>query len=61
MDVDYGDYSFRSYSKEDDKWCFPEKRTVNRTLGTTQTAEISIEAFYGDRLLIDSDNFSIYC
>lgn len=61
MDVDYSDYSLSSYDKEDDKWYFPEPRTVNIALTTTQTAEISIEAVYEDRLLTDSNNINIYC
>lgn len=60
-DVEYDDYSMSWYDKEDDKWYFPEKRTVNIELESTQTAEISIEAFYEDKLLEEYEEFEIYC
>ncbi|TYA89198.1 PIN domain-containing protein [Seonamhaeicola marinus] len=61
MDVYYSDHSLSSYDKEDDKWYFPEPRTVNIALATTQTAEISIEAIYEDRLLNKNNDISIFC
>lgn len=61
MDVYYSDYSLSSYDKEDDKWYFPEPRTVNIALATTQTAEISIEAIYEERLLNNNNEIEINC
>ena len=59
--VDYNDYSMSVYDKEDSKWLMPEERSVKLHLGTTQTIEIEIEAFYEDREELDSDDFGIHC
>lgn len=46
--VTYNDYSSSVYDKEDDKYYFVEKNTIEISYSSTQTAEISIEAYYED-------------
>lgn len=46
--VIYDDYSFSSYDKEDDKYYFVEKAQREIEMATTQTAEISLEAYFED-------------
>lgn len=47
-DVTYDDYSHSVYDKEDDKYYFYESQTRTIEVETTQTTEISIEAYFED-------------
>jgi hypothetical protein len=49
------------YDKEDDKYYFSENNTVKINLTTTQTAEISIEAYFDDGELPEEADVIINC
>lgn len=60
-EVTYDDYSHSIYDKEDDKYYFYESATTTIEIETTQTAEISIEAYFEDGEEPEDANVNIYC
>ncbi|SHG01830.1 PIN domain-containing protein [Flavobacterium defluvii] len=60
-EVIYNDYSFSSYDKEDDKYYFVEKAQRQISMATTQTAEISLEAYFEDGEKPEDADVSINC
>lgn len=48
-DIEQDDYSQASYDKEDDVYYFVEKVKVNHKISITQSAEISIEAYFEEK------------
>jgi predicted RNA-binding protein Jag len=59
--VTYDDYTFSSYDKEDDKYYFIEKATRQIEMQNTQTAEISLEAYFEDGEKPEDADVSINC
>lgn len=60
-EIEYNNFSLSSYDREDYSWSMPERTHTRLKMETTQTAEISIEAIYDDKLIDDIDDYSIRC
>ena len=57
----YNDYTYSSYDKEDDKYYFTERVNRHLSMETTQTAEISVEAYFEDGEKAENADVSINC
>lgn len=60
-EVTYDDYTYSSYDKEDDTYYFVEKATREIGMRTTQSAEISIEAYFEEWEKPENADVSINC
>ncbi|WP_297332655.1 PIN domain-containing protein [Flavobacterium sp.] len=60
-EISYDDYTHASYDSEDDKYYFARRTNTTIKLSTSQTAEISVEAYFEDGETASNTQAEISC